>query len=80
MTAGSDSTEDRVYYFFGNARNEKGLCATPDCDGKPVHTFMYKYCDKCHDTIMSDLVAGRAPNIARIENREAVTIPEEPLP
>lgn len=55
-------------YFFGNARNDKGLCATPDCIGRPVHTIVFKYCTRCYDAIMEDLAFGRVPNIEQIEN------------
>lgn len=49
-------------YFFGNARNDKGLCATPGCTGKPIHTFVYKYCDRCYVAIASGLESGLAPD------------------
>ena len=49
-------------YFFGNDRNDQGLCATPDCPGKPVHLFVYEYCDRCY-SIIHDLLDSDAPPI-----------------
>lgn len=54
-------------YFFGNARNDQGLCATPGCTGAPVHMFVYRYCEKCFAVIASDMEAGRTPNLERLE-------------
>ena len=63
-------------YFFGNARNEKGLCATPDCTREPVQTMVFKYCDQCFDRIMGDLAAGRAPNLEQIPKTGVATVAE----
>jgi hypothetical protein len=70
-----------VNYFFGNARNERGLCATPDCTREPVQTCVFKYCDECFDQIMRDLAEGRTPNLVQMQNPEPGTEPsatEEP--
>jgi hypothetical protein len=56
-------------YFFGSERNDKGLCATPGCKGVPVHLFIYKYCEKCFDTIAREMEAGLTPMIDRLEKR-----------
>ncbi len=53
-------------YFFGNERNDKGLCATQSCTGTPVHTFVYKYCEKCFAVIARDMEAGFVSGIERM--------------
>lgn len=58
-------------YFFGNERNAKGLCATPNCQRKAVQTFVYGYCDECFDTIVADLSAGRLSSIVTVGEGEA---------
>ena len=50
-------------YFFGNKRNDQGLCATEGCPERPLHTFVYKYCEKCFAAIANDMEAGLAPSI-----------------
>lgn len=52
-------------YFFGNKRNDQGLCATEGCIGAPVHTFVYKYCEKCFAVIARDMEAGFVSSIER---------------
>jgi len=60
-------------YFFGNKRNDQGLCATVGCAGTPVHTFVYKYCEKCFAIIADEMAAGLVSGIERQDK----TLPED---
>ena len=53
-----------MHYFFDNARNDRGLCATEGCTGRPVHTLVYRYCEKCAVLIAHDLEARHAVSLA----------------
>jgi len=63
----SRSEEERLEYFFGNARNDQGLCATPGCQGKADHWFVYKYCHRCHGKIRDLLDSDAAPIVGQFE-------------
>lgn len=69
-------------YFFGSERNDRGLCATPNCNGAPVHMFIYKYCEKCFAVIAKEMEAGITPIIERLEKQPSKTdgtsLPKEP--
>ena len=60
---GGGRRERALTYFFGNAQNDKGLCATPGCKGKAIHSFVYKYCDACYTAIANGLEAGLASDL-----------------
>lgn len=57
-------------YFFGNTQNDQGLCATPGCSGKARHWFVYKYCDRCYDTIHDLLDSDSPPVVGQFERSE----------
>lgn len=46
---------------FKNAKNSKGLCATPQCSRKATRSYIYMYCEECYAQILDSLDSGLVP-------------------
>lgn len=65
-------------YFFGNERNDKGMCATEGCTGEPLNVFVYKYCEKCFAAIAKDMEAGLIVTLDGLTRRQPGHPPASP--